>query len=187
MGIFDEIAGMFGRKGREAYLGESVSQAEHALQAAALADAEKAPDALVVAALLHDVGHLTENAPEDLAGRGVDGRHEDAGADWLSRAFGPDVAEPARLHVAAKRYLCAVDPAYLGGLSPASALSLKLQGGPFDAGGRAGFEANPHAGDAVRLRRWDDAAKEVGLDVPGLGHYRARIEAVARSAQGAGR
>jgi gamma-butyrobetaine dioxygenase len=189
MSVFDDIASLFELRGQSAYHGEAVSQAEHALQAAALAEAEGAPGALVVAALLHDVGHLTADAPEDLADRGIDGRHEHAGASWLARAFGPAVAEPVRLHVDAKRYLCAVDPTYRAGLSPASALSLALQGGPFDADGRARFEANPHFRDAVRLRRWDDAAKVPGLDVPGLDHYRAWVEAVtlARADDGGGR
>ena len=175
---YPPIAALFERRGREAYHGEAVSQTEHALQAAALAEVEGAPDALVVAALLHDVGHLLVG-DEGLADRGIDGRHEEAGWAWLSRAFGPEVAEPVRLHVDAKRYLCATDPAYRAALSPASELSLRLQGGPFDAEGRAAFEANPHFRDALRLRRWDDAAKVPGQDVPGLDHYRARVEAVA--------
>lgn len=179
--LFAELASLFALKGDHEYHGEAVSQAEHALQAAALAAVEGATDALVVAALLHDVGHLTGGASEDLAGRGVDGRHEEAGAAWLARAFGPEVAEPARLHVDAKRYLCAADPAYLAGLSPASALSLKLQGGPFDAEELTRFSERPYAADAVRLRRWDDAAKVPGLDVPGLDAYRSRIESLARA------
>ncbi|MBY0397434.1 MAG: HD domain-containing protein [Thermoleophilia bacterium] len=178
--IFDEIRDLFDRRGRDEYHGEAVSQSEHALQAAALAVAEGAPDGLVVAALLHDVGHLFDE-PEDLAERGIDGRHEDSGAAWLERAFGPAVAGPVRLHVAAKRYLCATEPAYFAALSRASVLSLQLQGGPFDAAGVAAFEADPHFRDAVRLRRWDDAAKVPGLDVPGVAAYRDRIEAVARA------
>ena len=110
MQIVEEILDLFATKGASAYHGEAVSQAEHALQAADLAEQEGSPDALVVAALLHDVGHLLDGQDEDLAIRGVDGRHEEAGGAWLSRHFGPEVIEPIRLHVAAKRYLCAVDP-----------------------------------------------------------------------------
>jgi gamma-butyrobetaine dioxygenase len=100
----------------------------------------------------------------------------------LARWFGPEVTEPVRLHVAAKRYLCAVEPGYLAALSPASVHSLGLQGGPMtDAEARA-FESNPYYRDAVRLRRWDDEAKVVGLAVPGIEHYRDRLEAAARSA-----
>ena len=142
MRIVEEILELFAARGAAAYHGEAVSQEEHALQAAELAEREGAPDALVVAALLHDVGHLLDGQDEDLAVRGVDGRHEEEGCAWLSRHFGPEVTEPIRLHVAAKRYLCAVDPSYLAGLSPASRLSLKLQGGPMNPDEVAAFEAN---------------------------------------------
>jgi phosphonate degradation associated HDIG domain protein len=175
--LFDQIARIFAERGDSAYFGEEVSQSEHALQSAYLADREGAPDELVVAALLHDIGHLVNGHEEDIADGGLDGHHEDFGARWLSSAFGPVVHEPIRLHVAAKRYLCAVDPSYRDALSDASRQSLALQGGPFDASGVAAFEANPRHPEALRLRHWDDAAKVPGLDVPGLDHYRARIEA----------
>jgi gamma-butyrobetaine dioxygenase len=178
--IVDQILELFATRGAAAYHGEDVSQEEHALQSADLAAREGAPDALVVAALLHDLGHLLDGQDEDLAVRGVDGHHEEAAYAWLSRHFGPEVAEPVRLHVAAKRYLCAVDPTYRAGLSPASLLSLKLQGGPMTPAEVAAFEGNPFFGDAVRLRRWDDTAKEPGLDVPGPSHYRDRLAAAAR-------
>ena len=105
MNIVEEILELFARRGASAYHGEAVSQAEHALQAADLADREGAPDRLIVAALLHDVGHLLDGQDEDLAERGVDGRHEEAGGAWLARHFGAAVTAPIRLHVAAKRYL----------------------------------------------------------------------------------
>jgi [1-hydroxy-2-(trimethylamino)ethyl]phosphonate dioxygenase len=175
--IVDDIMDLFARRGSVAYHGEAVSQTEHALQAAELAAQEGAPDHLVVAALLHDVGHLLDGHDEDLAYRGLDGRHEEAGYTWLAAHFGPDVCEPIRLHVAAKRYLCAVDPAYLAGLSSASRLSLSLQGGPMDAGECADFERNPLYHDAIRLRHWDDTAKNPGLKVPGLAHHRRCLEA----------
>jgi phosphonate degradation associated HDIG domain protein len=181
MKIVDDILRLFARRGASAYHGEAVSQAEHGLQAAELAESEGASDALVVAALLHDVGHLLDGQDEDLATRGIDGHHEEAGSRWLARHFGPEVIEPIRLHVAAKRYLCAVDPAYLEGLSPASRLSLAVQGGPMGSEERAEFEGNPFYRDAIRLRHWDDTAKVPGLDVPGLEHYRDRIAATART------
>lgn len=180
----DKVIDLFARKGASAYHGEAVSQEEHALQAAALAESDGASDSLILAALLHDVGHLLEGQEEDLALRHVDGRHEEAGCDWLAHHLGPDVTEPIRLHVAAKRYLCALDPSYHDGLSPASQLSLSLQGGPMTPAEAAEFEQNPHAQAAVRLRRWDDAAKVPGLAVPGPSHYRARLEAAAASAAG---
>jgi len=178
MKIIDEIIDLFQQRGDAAYYGEAISQTEHALQAAALAEQQGAPDTLVVAALLHDIGHLLDGQDEDLADRGLDGRHEEAGYSWLAAHFGPKVTEPVRLHVAAKRYLCAVDPVYLAGLSPASRLSLSLQGGPLEAEKLTDFESNPLYHDAIRLRRWDDTAKVPGLMVPGLEHYRARLEAV---------
>jgi [1-hydroxy-2-(trimethylamino)ethyl]phosphonate dioxygenase len=184
MNIIEEILELFARRGASAYHGEAVSQAEHALQAADLAEQEGAPDRLIVAALLHDVGHLLDGQDEDLAERGVDGRHEEAGGAWLARHFGAEVTAPIRLHVAAKRYLCAVDPAYLEGLSPASRLSLDVQGGPMRAEERAQFEANPYSRDALRLRHWDDLAKVPGLVVPGLEHYRERLAIAARAEGG---
>ena len=179
----EAILRMFQERGEDAYLGEPVSQAEHALQAAHRAEADGAADALVVAALLHDVGHLLHDLDEDIAERGIDARHEHAGGSWLAQNFGPEVAEPARLHVDAKRYLCAVEGAYLDGLSPASKRSLSLQGGPMTPAEVARFAANPHQREAVRLRRWDDEAKVPGLDVPGLEHYLDRIVATLRDVE----
>ena len=175
MDVLNTIGRLFEHEGRAAYFGESVSEAEHALQSAHLAELEGADDTLVAAALLHDVGHLLHGLGEDIADRGLDGRHEDVGHDWLTRWFGPAVAEPVRLHVAAKRYLCATDPAYLGELSPASRRSLELQGGPFTAAEVAEFERNPYYAAAVRLRHWDDAAKVPNLPVPPLESYRSRL------------
>jgi [1-hydroxy-2-(trimethylamino)ethyl]phosphonate dioxygenase len=181
MSIVDEIMELFALRGQAAYHGEAVSQTEHALQAAELAELEGAPDPLVVAALLHDVGHLLEGQDEDLANRGVDGRHEEAGCAWLSAHFGPEVIQPVYLHVAAKRYLCTIDHTYLAGLSPSSRLSLSLQGGLMTPDERADFEKNPSYRDAIRLRHWDDTAKVPGLKVRGLEHYRGRLEAAARA------
>jgi phosphonate degradation associated HDIG domain protein len=175
--IVETLFALFAQRGEDAYFGEPVSQQDHALQAAYLAEQEHASDALVVAALLHDIGHLIHGEAEDIADRGVDARHEAAGEAWLRRWFGPEVTEPVRLHVAAKRYLCATDPGYLARLSPASVQSLALQGGPFTPAEVQAFEANPHCAAAVRLRRWDDAAKIPDLPVPGLEHYRERLKA----------
>jgi phosphonate degradation associated HDIG domain protein len=179
--VIDEIARLFQARGDAAYVGEAVSQTEHALQSAQLAEAESAPDSLVVGALLHDVGHILHDLPEDVAEHGVDDCHEEVGRTWLEARFGPEVTEPVRLHVAAKRYLCAVSPEYQAGLSAASRKSLALQGGPMSADEVVRFRAHPHHEAAVRLRHWDDRAKVPGLAVPGLDHYRTRLAAALQS------
>ena len=171
----DEVFRLMRERGGNAYFGEPVSQREHALQAAWLATEAKSCPALVVAALLHDVGHLLHDFAENAADDGVDTRHEDTGYRWLQDRFGPEIAEPVRAHVAAKRYLCLVDPDYFAMLSPASVQSLALQGGPFTAQEAAAFESFPWHADAVCLRRWDDAAKIPGLNVPDLEEYYALL------------
>lgn len=176
MSIIDQLFQLFTIQGQRAYFGESVSETEHALQAAHLAEQAGADDLQVVAALLHDVGHLLHGLPEDIAVKGIDGRHEESGSEWLLTHFGPEVVDPVRLHVAAKRYLCATEPGYLAELSPASVQSLKLQGGPMTPAEVKAFEAEPHFQSAVAVRRWDDAAKIPGWQVPGLEHYRRRLE-----------
>lgn len=172
----ESITTMFSIAGPAAYFGEAVSQTEHALQSAHLARCAGADAELIVAALLHDVGHMLSGLPEDAAERGLDDAHEEAGAQWLERHFRPAVSAPVRLHVAAKRYLCAVDASYLAGLSPASQLSLRLQGGPFSVQEAQAFERQEHFAAAVALRRWDDGAKVAGLDVPPLDSYRQAIQ-----------
>jgi phosphonate degradation associated HDIG domain protein len=182
MKIVDEICELFATKGHAAYVGEPVSQLEHALQAAHYAHEEQASDALVVAALLHDIGHLVHKLPEDAADHGIDTRHEHMGHAWLKRYCGPEVTEPIRLHVPAKRYLCATDAEYQAQLSPASIQSLALQGGPFTPAEVAEFERNPHFRAAVALRRWDDLAKIPNLDVPTLDAYRPQLARVLHDA-----
>jgi len=182
MNIVDEVCELFATKGHEAYVGEPVSQLEHALQSAYHAERSGADDALVVAALLHDIGHLLHKLPEDAADHGIDTRHEVIGQAWLRRYCGDEVTEPIRLHVPAKRYLCATDHEYLGQLSPASLQSLGLQGGPFTADEVSEFQSNPHFARAVELRRWDDLAKVQDMEVPPLEHYRPKLERVMRPA-----
>ena len=170
MDIVDEILELFETLGPAAYLGEPVSQTEHALQTAYLAVQDGASDALVAAALLHDIGHLLGDE-DDPAERGIDAVHEQSGCAWLVRHFGPEVTEPVRLHVLAKRYLCTVDAVHRSLLSPGSIRSLELQGGALTRDQVQAFECNQHAASAIRIRRWDDRAKVPNLDVPGLGHY----------------
>ena len=163
------VEALFGSAGQD-YLGEAVTIAAHQLQAAARARAAGAPAALVAAALLHDVGHLLDGA--------TDQGHGDDGARWLGQWFGEDVTEPVRLHVAAKRYLVAMEPGYL--LSPASVATLHRQGGPMDGATAIAFRRDPHAQAAVALRRWDDQAKDPAAAVPPLGRYHELLEELAR-------
>jgi phosphonate degradation associated HDIG domain protein len=165
-----EIEALYARHGGESY-GEGVTMLQHALQTAALAQAEGADDSLVVAALLHDVGHFLQPTDDSYGYH----KHGRSGGEWLAKRFGPAVSEPVRLHVAAKRYLCATESDYFGKLSPASVHSLGKQGGPMSAAEAAAFAASPHAQAAVRLRRWDDGGKLDGLRVPDFADYRQRI------------
>lgn len=171
-----EIVELFERWGSERY-DEDVAQLEHALQAAALAVDGGASDALVVACLLHDIGHLLD-LRDGHESAGVDLRHEDAGAAWLRPLLPPAVTAPIALHVRAKRYLCAVDPAYEGGLSDGSVRSLALQGGPMTAAEIEAFRALPGFGDAVRLRRWDDEGKVRDHRVAPLADYVQLLESL---------
>lgn len=173
-GVVEEIEALFARHGGESY-GEGVTMLQHALQTAALAQAEGADDSLVVAALLHDVGHFLQPTDDSFGYH----KHDRSGGDWLARRFGPAVSGPVRLHVAAKRYLCATEADYSGRLSAASVHSLGKQGGPMSAAEATTFAALPHAEAAVRLRRWDDGGKLDGLSVPDLTYYRDRLRRLA--------
>ena len=174
------IGELFASEGAADYLGEPVSQAVHMLQAGALAEQAGATPQLVAAALLHDVGHFTGTRTGQDLMRGTDNRHGDQGAAWLAQWFGPEVTEPVRLHVAAKRYLCAVEPDYLSRLSPASVFTLGVQGGPMRPDEIAAFEANPHASAACRVRRWDDQAKDPDALAPPFEHFTTLLAALAR-------
>jgi [1-hydroxy-2-(trimethylamino)ethyl]phosphonate dioxygenase len=174
-----EILAVYAARGAGAYFGERVSMTEHGLQAAHFAQAERAPEALVLAALLHDVGHLLEDVPDAIEDWRTDARHEEVGARWLARRFGPEVSEAVRLHVPAKRYLCATDTAYFGMLSPASVHTLRLQGGPMQPPEIARFEQERFHREAVRVRRWDDQGKVAGLKTAALGDYAGMIKTLA--------
>jgi phosphonate degradation associated HDIG domain protein len=167
----EAIAGLFAGPGARDYLGEAVTIGEHMRQAGALAEAAGAPAPLVAAALLHDVGHLRHE---------TDARHGAGGAQWLSQWFGPAVTEPVRLHVAAKRYLCATEPGYSDLLSAESVRTLALQGGPMTPDQVAAFEALPGARDAVAVRRWDDEAKDPAVTPPAFVHFTPLLEALVQ-------
>jgi gamma-butyrobetaine dioxygenase len=175
------IADLFASEGAADYLGEDVTQAVHMLQTAALAERAGAAAPLVAAALLHDVGHFTGTVTGRDLMHGTDNRHSDQGADWLARWFGPEVTEPVRLHVDAKRYLCAAEPGYLGLLSPASVYTLGVQGGPMRGAELASFAASPYAADACQVRRWDDAGKDRAAPVPSFDHFRPLLRGLLRT------
>lgn len=181
-GTVDDVVDLYERYASGTY-DEVVTQLDHALQTAALARADGADDALVAAALLHDVGHLLALRDGGVADGDVpaDLHHEARGARWLARLFPPAVTAPIALHVAAKRYRCAVDPTYHAGLSAGSRRSLARQGGPMTADEVTRFEANPAAADAIRLRGWDDGGKRTdGLVLMPFTGYRTLLDRLAR-------
>jgi phosphonate degradation associated HDIG domain protein len=174
------IAALLEDKGSRRYGLSAVSQLQHALQAALLAEQSGGDAALVAAALLHDIGHMVHGLGEDPAADGVDDRHEELGRAYLAALFGPAVTEPVRLHVAAKRYLCATEPDYFARLSPDSVRSLALQGGPMSPGEVAAFQALPQSDAAVRLRRFDEGAKVKDLPTPPVAHFLPHLRASLR-------
>ena len=171
MTLNDELLALYCGRGAATYFGETVTTMEHSLQAAHFAQAADASDALVLAALLHDIGHLIGSAADDIGAWTRDARHEVSGSRWLATRFGPDVAEPVRLHVPAKRYLCATDAGFIARLSAASIQTLKLQGGPMSAVEIIAFETEAYFRDAILLRQWDDQGKVAGLRTPAFSQY----------------
>jgi len=172
MSAADELAALMADRGQRNY-GENVTIAEHALITAATAESNGAEDTLIAACLLHDVGHWLDEPDDDF---GIHSHGETGGA-WVAERFPAAVAEPVRLHVDAKRYLCARDPEYHDRLSPASQYTLTKQGGPMSTEEAAAFAANPHAEDALRLRQWeDDFGKLTGVEIPPLSHFRPLLD-----------
>lgn len=218
----DDLIALYRNYGARQYGREAVSQLEHALQCAHLAETAGAAPALVAASLLHDVGHMVwhsmpvtvtgknaagtkngarkgpmqglldhlaagqsheyQHTPVEqaalLRGKRANDLHEHRAQWFLENLFGPEVLEPIRLHVEAKRYLCYADSGYWDILSPESKHSLEVQGGPHDEERAHRFARMVHAGDAVQLRRWDDSAKVPGTRTPDLEHYKKILEAV---------
>ncbi|WP_192245508.1 (R)-1-hydroxy-2-trimethylaminoethylphosphonate oxygenase [Mesorhizobium silamurunense] len=178
--IVEFIADIFERRGAESYLGEPVTMSEHMLQGAWLAEQDGAPEELVAAALLHDIGHYTSEfgtySPDDVE----DKHHDEAGGEVLAPFFPPVIVECVRLHVAAKRYLCATDPTYFSKLSPASVHTLSLQGGPMRAEEVAEFRSNPFHEEAVRVRIWDEGGKVANMRTRAFRDYVPLLERVVK-------
>lgn len=180
--VMQSIFDAFERRGLLRYGAEDVNQLQHALQSAQLAVEDSASPALVSAALLHDIGHILSDAemPGDCR-QNLDDQHESVGYQFLKNHFGPAVADPVRLHVVAKRYLCTTEPGYVDRLSPTSLKSYEDQGGAMSAEQRRKFEAEPYFEDAVRLRRWDDAAKDASATTPRLEDFAHYLETTLAS------
>jgi phosphonate degradation associated HDIG domain protein len=176
--IVDFIGDIFERRGAESYLGERVTMSQHMLQAAQLAEQADAPEEVIVSALLHDIGHYTNEFPEDALEQGMDNYHEEAAEKLLAPYFPKRVTDPIRYHVAAKRYLCATDPAYFDALSEASVHSLNLQGGPMNEAEVAAFALEPNLEEILQVRVWDDRGKDPAVETPGYDHYAPMVRRV---------
>ncbi len=175
----EDIGLLFARHGSAQYSGEPVTQLEHALQTAYLAEQSEAGDELVTACLLHDLGHLLNEQGETPTLRGIDDTHQYFALPFLRGLFPDAVLDAIKLHVDAKRYLCRANEGYWAKLSDDSKRSLALQGGVFAPAEAAAFLAQPGAHDAVRLRQWDDLAKQADLATPSLAHFMSRAAACA--------
>jgi len=172
------LGDIFARRGGEEYLGEPVTMAQHMLQGATFAQQQGFSEEIIVAALLHDIGHFTSEFgtynPDDTQDR----HHEDAGAAVLGAFFPTLVTDCVRYHVAAKRYLCATQPSYFERLSDASVHSLNLQGGPMSAAEVAAFSANPNLAEIIQVRHLDEAGKVADMETPDFAHFAPMVQRV---------
>ena len=175
---FEILFALLAEHGNEQYGGEGVTQLQHALQTAQLAEQAGAPLTLIAAALFHDIGHLAHALGEDATARGIDDHHEARAVGLLKPVFGEAVWRPVALHVQAKRWLCASEPGYAAQLSEESQRSLALQGGPMTAVEAKSFASLPYSAEAIALRRWDDLAKDQNATPPPLRHHQMRMTAL---------
>lgn len=182
MTIVDEIIDLLNTKAEGRYGLSNVNQRQHALQCAMLAERSGEPATMIVAALVHDIGHMLHDLGEDFVDVGIDDRHEQVGLIFLSKAFGPEVTAPVALHVDAKRYLCAAEPDYFQKLSDDSVKTLKLQGGPMNEEEMQTFRENQYWKEALRLRRYDDQGKSPFSVTPEPEHFRSSLEACLQTA-----
>jgi phosphonate degradation associated HDIG domain protein len=174
--IVDFLGSIFERRGAEEYLGEPVTIGEHMLQGATIAERHGRPAEIIVAALLHDIGHFTSEFGSFTMADTEDRHHKEAGAAVLERFFPPVITDCVRHHVAAKRYLCAKRPEYFAQLSEASVHSLTLQGGPMSAEEAASFEAQPHFEEIIAVRHLDEAGKKVDMETPDFWHFAPLVQ-----------
>lgn len=177
MQVIKHIFEIFTEKGGNAYVGEPVTQLEHAIQAALAAKRHKSRPELITAALLHDIGHFLHDYPEDCADNHIDSQHEKTGEQFLRQYFKAEVAELVKHHVNAKRYLTATNPVYQQALTGASYKSLQLQGGPMNENEISEFESHPLFNDILLLRRWDEAAKIQNKKLPSITEFLPYLQA----------
>jgi phosphonate degradation associated HDIG domain protein len=178
----ETIRQLFATAGERLYGGEAVSQREHALQAAWLAEQDGQPDSMVAACLLHDLGHLLFDQDDSMLEQGRDDMHQSRIIPYLVPLFPDEVAAPIGMHVDAKRYLCSVQPDYYAALSDSSRTSLLLQGGVMGMEEAGRFASAAYADQAIALRRYDDAAKVVGMATPGFDYFLPRLQALVERA-----
>ena len=159
---------------KDFYLGEKVTIAEHMIQTAMLAEKNNSPQSLICACLLHDIGHFIIKDPDQLVSKSVDGKHEDIAFNFLKNYFKPEVTEPIKLHVNAKRYLCR-EKSYYNLLSKASKVSLELQGGKMNNDEAKKFVLLKHHKDAITLRKYDDEGKIPNMKIKNINDYKELI------------
>ena len=175
MDITEKIISNF-KNNKSLYIGEKVTIAEHMIQSAMMAEKSKSKNNLICSSLLHDYGHFILDDPEELVKKNKDGKHEDVGYEYLKKFFKKEVVEPIKNHVLAKRYL-ARDKKYYNRLSDASVVSLKLQGGLLNNREAKSFEKEEFFKDAIKLRKFDEAAKKIGIKIKDIIHYKDLLKA----------
>ena len=174
MKIIEKIISNF-TNNKSLYIGENVTIAEHMIQSAMIAEKSKSKDNLICSCLLHDYGHFIVDDPDELVRNSKDGKHEDIGYEYLKNFFKKDIVEPIKHHVMAKRYL-ARENKYYNKLSEASKLSLKLQGGVLNNKEALIFEKDEFFKDSIKLRKFDEAAKKIGVKIKNISEYKNLLE-----------